>query len=138
MIVWGVDPDSGRHGVAMYEDGKLVELANLTLMDIILHLGGLDCLFSIENVLQNKFVYARNEHNKKAQSNIAMKIGRCQQAQIELMRALDYYNIPYVLHAPQKGNWAKNKALFEKVTGWNKRSNEDTRSAAYFGWLVLK
>ena len=27
------------------------------------------------------------------------------------------------------------KKQFEKVTGWTGRSNEDTRSAAYFGWL---
>ena len=67
-----------------------------------------------------------------------MAIGRCQQSQVELMRLIDDRNVNYVLHKPQKGNWAKNKAQFEKVTGWTKRSNEDTRAAAYFGWLGCK
>ena len=67
-----------------------------------------------------------------------MSIGRCQQSQSELMRFLDEYKIKYVLHKPQKNNWAKNKHQFEKVTGWVGRSNEDTRSAAYFGFLGLK
>ncbi len=98
-----------------------------------------DVLFSIEDVCANNFVYARNSKgNKSVTSKIAMGIGRCQQAQTELMRWLDYYNIEYVLHKPQKGNWAKNKAQFEKVTGWKGKSNVDTRSAAYFGWLALK
>jgi len=31
--------------------------------------------------------------------------------------------------------WKKDKKQFELVTKWTGRSNEDTRSAAYFGWL---
>jgi hypothetical protein len=30
---------------------------------------------------------------------------------------------------------AAGKKEFERVTGWKGRSNEDTRSAAYFGYL---
>jgi hypothetical protein len=97
------------------------------------------CIFSIENVMANQFVYARNQKaSKAAQSKVAMHIGRCQQAQVELCRQLDRLEIPYVLHKPQRGNWSKNKALFQKITGWEGRSNEDTRAAAFFGWLGLK
>ena len=53
------------------------------------------------------------------------------------MQWLDSLGVPYKLHKPQKGNWAKDKARFEKVTGWKGRSNEDTRSAAYFGFLEI-
>lgn len=97
------------------------------------------CLFSIENVMANSFVYGRNDKGSRANvSKIAMSIGRCQQAQVELCRQLDHRGIPYVLHRPQSGNWAKHKSQFEKVTGWDKRSNEDVRSAAFFGFLALK
>ncbi len=97
-----------------------------------------DAMISIENVMTNKFMYARNNHSSKAaQSKIAIGVGRCQQAQVELARALERHEIPYVLHNPTKGNWANNKALFERQTGWTGRSNADTRSAAYFGYLAL-
>lgn len=86
--------------------------------------------------MANQFVYSRNQKaSKAAQSKVAMHIGRCQQVQIEIMQWLDALGVPYKLHKPQKGNWAKDKAMFERVTGWKGRSNEDTRSAAYFGFL---
>jgi len=139
-VVIGVDPDAKKHGTAVYVDGKLTELKmrnTLELVDEINHLGDM-ALVSIEDVMANQFVYTRNQKaSKAAQSKVAMHIGRCQQAQVELMRWLDWYEIPYVLHKPQRGNWAKNKAQFEKVTGWAGRSNEDTRSAAYFGFLAI-
>lgn len=143
-VVIGIDPDSTSHGVAIYRDGKLAELKTLDLLGVwsLISMeedGDTLPLFSIENVMGNKFIYARNNHgNKSVQSQIAMRVGRCQQAQVELMRMLDHLNAPYILHKPTKGNWAKNKAQFEKATGWTKRSNEDTRSAAYFGYLGCK
>lgn len=86
--------------------------------------------------MANQFVYTRNEKaSKAAQSKVAMHIGRCQQVQVELMRWLDHMGIAYRLHKPQRGNWSKDKTTFERVTGWSGKSNEDTRSAAYFGFL---
>lgn len=139
-IIIGIDPDSKAHGVAFYRNGELYALEMLNnkqlLIDHQLATCDWDILVSIEDVCANNFVYARNNKgNKAVTSKIAMAIGRCQQSQKELMMWLDNYNVKYVLHKPQKGNWAKNKAQFEKVTGWTGRSNEDTRSAAYFGWL---
>jgi len=143
MIVVGIDPDSKAHGVAIYIDGELGELNELSLsgiINLIDHYNGL-CIeptFSIEDVLANDFVYARNmTKNNKVNMSIARSVGRCQQAQHELMVILDYMGVNYVKHKPQKGNWAKNKAQFQQVTGWTGRSNEDTRAAAYFGWLAL-
>jgi len=140
-VVVGIDPDSEKHGVAVYSNGVIHGLYSLCLPELMVMLkNGIVCgdevSLSIENVMANQFVYARNQHsNKAAQSKIAMRIGRCQQAQVELMRWLDNYGIPYVLHKPQKGNWADKRELFERITGWNKQSNEDTRAAAYFGYL---
>ncbi|NKI17420.1 hypothetical protein HCU74_08320 [Spongiibacter sp. KMU-166] len=95
-------------------------------------------LFSIEDVMVNTFVYKRNRHaSSAAQSKIAMQVGRVQQAQEELVRLLNHYGAKVVLQPPQRGNWAKNKRLFEQATGWTGRSNDDTRSAAFFGWLAL-
>jgi len=146
-FVVGMDPDSARHGFAVYEDGKLIVCASATAVEIFtFHLPQLqysgnpgEVTFSIENVMLNQFVYARNRKaSKSAESKVAMHIGRCQQAQLELMKWLDYYKIPYVLHAPQKGNWANGMELFEKIAGWTGRSNPDSRAAAFFGYLALQ
>ena len=141
--VIGIDPDSERHGFAVYEGGKLIVCDRATTIEIVnVHLPfliGCSIRFAIEDVMSNQFVYARNTRsNKTVQSKIAMHIGRCQQAQIELMRWLDSLHIEYSLFKPQAGNWAKNKAQFERVTGWTGRSNEDSRSAAFFGFLALQ
>ena len=141
--VIGVDPDSERHGFAIYENGKLITCATATTVEIVdthlLLLIGHKMRFGIEDVMSNQFVYARNTRsNKTVQSKIAMHIGRCQQAQVELMRWLDSLHIEYSLFKPQAGNWAKNKVQFERVTGWSGRSNEDSRSAAFFGFLALQ
>ena len=143
MIVIGIDPDSKEHGVALYNGGELMALYTWSLVEIMNFIkadkkNGRDILFSIEDVASQNFVYGRNVNSKSIQSNIAMKVGRCQQAQIELQRVLEHLGCRYELHKPQRGNWAKNKSQFEKATGWTKRSNEDTRSAAFFGFLAIK
>ena len=59
-----------------------------------------------------------------------------QQSQSELEGLFLYWDIKVVKHKISK-MWKKDKNQFEKVTGWTDRSNEDTRSAAYFGFLGL-
>lgn len=139
--VIGIDPDSDRHGVAVYVDGVLTELLMLNMYDLILMVQDwpkADTLFVIEETSANKFVYTRNQHiSKHAQSKIAMAIGRNQQAQIELTRFLQRLGFKVSLIPPTAGNWADRKAQFEKVTGWNGRSNPDKRSAAFFGFMGL-
>jgi hypothetical protein len=144
MIVVGIDPDSDRMGVAVYVDKKLTICTTATIPELITEyfhqwLGHGDLLFSIENVLAQNFVYSRNvKATKGAQGAVSNSIGRCQQNQQELMRWLEHYNIAYIAYKPTSGNWAHNKPMFERITGWAARSNPESRSAAYFGWLASK
>lgn len=147
-IVVGIDCDAIRHGYAVYFDGVLTVCATANTVEIVTqHLPALlaqgEVIFSIENVLANNFCYAMKfppglsaASKEKTKQDRMRKVGRNQQAQAELMAWLDRYTIPYILHKPQAGNWADNKGLFEKVTGWKGRSNEDSRSASYFGYLA--
>lgn len=142
-VVIGIDPDSEKYGFAGYFNGSLTDLTEIQLPQLVEKLLKIQVehsvLVSIEDVMANKFIYTRNEkQSKAAQSKVGMSVGRCQQSQVELMRWLDYHGIAYVLHRPQKGNWADQRELFERLTGWQKRSNADTRSAAFFGYLGLK
>lgn len=145
-IVIGLDPDSEANAIATYVEGRLIDLRELQIVPLIDYLADLqDTLkdrpvaFCIENVLANNFVYARNvKANRAVQDKVAVSIGRNQQAQTEVMRILDFLKIPYSLVPPSKQNWANDKATFERITGWSERSNKDTRSAAYFGWLLSR
>ena len=93
--------------------------------------------FSVENVIAHKNIYARNmQDNLAKQGRVGQNVGMNKQAFIELLRMLDYYEIPHILIKPDKDNWANDKLRFERVTGWRKRSNKDTRSAAFFGYLA--
>lgn len=142
--VIGIDPDADKHGVAVYRDGKLELLQAMDDVEIVTMVANIkngteaEITFAIEDVMANKFIYSRNQHRSKAaQSNIGMKVGQCQHAQKSLMRWLDHLGIKYQLFKPQRANWAENKIQFERLTGWDKRSSKDTRSAAFFGYLAL-
>lgn len=142
MYVIGSDPDSEKHGIAVYRNGRLVELLNLYLVEIRQKIDSLDgpVVFGIENVLHTNVVYRRNaKESKAAHAKVALSVGRCQQAQVELMRELDYRGVKCHLFKPQAGNWAEseNRPMFDRLTGWKGSSNKDNRSAAFFGFLAL-
>lgn len=139
-IVIGVDPDSTAHGIAIYKDGNLTELHTWALPEIIAYLRDStadNITFSIEDVKANKGIF-RSHNKNRAMGEIGRRLGMVQQSQVELERILDFIGIPYKLFKPQRGNWAKCKQQFEKVTKWQGRSNADTRSAAFMGWLAIR
>lgn len=140
-IIIGIDPDSEAHGVSVYMDGKLTGLNCLSLVDIVKLIpqwqDEAEVLeFHIEDVCANNAVF-RAGNNQKVAGAMGRSIGKVQQSQVELERFLASFLIFPIKHKISK-MWKKDKAQFEKVTGWTGRSNEDTRSAAYFGWLGCK
>ena len=151
-IIIGIDPDSDKHGVAGYSGGKLTHLKCMTLREIIeliIPLNRDDIEFHIENVCASNKIFTssipgyRSMTKAKQEQSLqsrARKLGMCQQAQIELERELEHLNIPIVHHKISK-NWKDSKtgkAHLERNTGWTGKSNEDTRSAAWFGYLGVQ
>ena len=133
----GIDPDSKAHGVAVYVDGELVDLRCMTLIEILNYTewDGTEVV-NIENVTANNASFkVRQPIN--VQKDIGRRIGMVQQAQIELERVFEHLGVKVVKHKISKA-WKKDKKQFELLTGWKGRSNEDTRSAAYFGYLGTK
>lgn len=138
----GIDPDGDKHGVAIYLNGKLVKLAMMNAVQIvnqiILPYKDQDLLFAIENVnTTNKIFDKHLTKNSKVDMEIARKVGRNQQAQLELEMWLDFYQVKYKRYKPSS-EWKKTENLFKRITGWTGRSNEDKRSAAYFGMLAVR
>ncbi len=150
-IIIGIDPDSKKHGVSIYENGKLIALESLSLMGLQGFLFSHrknnpvpsgetpeDIEVHIEDVCANNAIFMKpGRMDKKREAELkarARTLGMVQHSQIEIERMLIRFHIVPVKHKISK-MWKKDKAQFEKVTGWKGRSNEDTRSAAYFGWL---
>lgn len=144
-FVIGIDPDSKAHGVAIFESGQLTELHNLPLMGVYRLLKNLkrfgSVTMSIEDNNAVSAIYAGRFNTKDSQavkSKKAQHVGMCKQAQIEVERACEDLGIQVIRQKPSKQWKDTNNRQFELVTGWNKRSNEDNRSAAYFGWLLAQ
>tara|TARA_R100000963_G_C4562870_1_gene51003 strand:+ start:53 stop:493 length:441 start_codon:yes stop_codon:yes gene_type:complete len=143
-IIIGIDPDSKAHGVAIYSGKDLLTLKSMPLMELISELrhyalGDYDLTVNIEDVsgVSAAFNARDRETNINVKLKMAQHIGMCKQSQAELERVCEWYKIKVVKHKISK-TWKKDKVQFEKITGWSGRSNEDTRSAAYFGWLGVK
>tara|TARA_R110000851_G_scaffold5947_2_gene24141 strand:- start:129 stop:557 length:429 start_codon:yes stop_codon:yes gene_type:complete len=137
-LIIGIDPDSKAHGVAVYDDKELIDLRNMTLMQIIDYTTWCgDITIHIEDVNAMSAVFAQRTKargNASVHMKMANSVGKCQQSQIELERFFEHKGIKVVKHKISK-MWKKDRKQFEIVTGWTKQSNEDTRSAAYFGYL---
>ena len=89
----------------------------------------------LNNAVFNKHI----TNNQKVDMDIAIKIGRNKQSFCELINDLNYYGMPYVLQNPSS-KWKEQHHIneFKALTKWNKRSNHDTRSAAYMGFLAIR
>lgn len=140
--VIGCDPDSGGNGIAVYYDGVLVELANLSAVEFYCkfeNLKGHSVTFAIENVNGTKCVFrAGGAKNKGDAGAKGRGVGKCQQAQTEIEKAAELLGFE-VVKLPRSNKWKKGYEAkeFEAVTNWKGRSNEDTRSAAYMGFRVI-
>ena len=138
-VVVGIDPDCKKSGVAVYRNGKLEELLNLTFAEYcqsVMERRWGDCTLVIEDANHIKAMYARNRHSApQAQAQIAQSVGRIKQlatCMIDLARLHGYVVIDA---KPTKSNFAHDRTKFEFYTKWKGRSNPETRSAAYFGLI---
>lgn len=144
----GIDPDSAGNGAAIFEDGKLILLKNMSAAALTLF-----CIplvenpenrvrFHIEDVKATSAVFKeRFKKGEKLESKLmkAQNLGMCKQAQTEveaIAQLLEIKIFKYGISSRWKSQ--QEKALFERATGWKGRSNEDTRSAAFFGFLGVR
>ena len=144
-LIIGCDPDVDGKGFAIYENGKLTELKQFSLIrlyhfidDWLIVDDELQIELHIEDLCANKSSAFGHSHkqSRRVQNKISESVGRCKQVQIEVERIAEHFDIKIVRH-PVSSKWknATGKKEFERLTGWDGRSNEDTRSAAYFGYL---
>lgn len=140
--VIGIDPDCKKSGLACFKDGKLIALDNHSLIMFTEYCRAINkednsnITFVIEDGNLISGLYHRNKNqNKSVQHKISERVGANKQRATDLIEIAKYYGITVVRQKPRKGNWADKKPMFEKWTGWNKQSNPETRSAAFFGYM---
>lgn len=140
-LIIGCDPDSDKSGFAFYVNNNLERLECLSLISFYIELKSLAKQFDeielhIENVKGKKAVWHNRKGSQAAYGMTCQRVGQCKQVQTEIERIAEHFNVKIVKHAVSSA-WkdAAGKSQFEKVTGWTGRSNEDSRSAAYFGYL---
>lgn len=144
----GIDPDSAGNGVALYIDGKLSILKNLSAAALTLLCVELQAnensrvRIHIEDVKATKAVF-KDRFNKKDKLEQklmkAQNLGMCKQAQSEVEMMAEALGIQVFKYQISK-RWKdqQEKATFQRATGWTGRSNEDTRSAAFFGFVGVR
>ena len=147
-IIIGCDPDSNKSGISTYINGRLADLTCLSLIDIYFHVDDLCIRFEpseielhIENVKGVSGIFAQRTSgkNKGIALKMAQHVGMCKQVQTEIERIAEHFGIKVVKHQVSK-MWkdsAAGKAVLKDL-GWTGQSNEDGRSAAYFGYLGVK
>lgn len=146
MIIIGIDPDSSANGVAVYRKGRLDELLTLNTFELS---NFIPCLLadedSVEVHIEDVNGISSNAFNVKSKDKLPVKlkkaehVGKCKQAQIEVERICEAFDVKVVKHKVSK-MWKdadSGKKQFESITGWKCQSNPDKRSAAYFGWLGI-
>lgn len=143
-IIIGCDPDSDKSGISLYANGGLERLECMSLIDIyqLFKANELNNIFielHIENLNGNSS--SAFNHNRKMSQAVKFKVsesvGKCKQVQVEIERMAEHFGIK-VIHHNVSSAWKKDKSQFELATKWKGRSNEDSRSAAYFGFLGCK
>lgn len=144
----GIDPDSTGNGAALYKDGKLTMLKNLSAAALTILCVDLTTSqenkvrIHIEDVMSKSAVF-KNRFNKKEtlESKLmkAQNVGMCKQAQREVEHMAELLGIKvFKYQISPRWKSQQEKTMFARATGWTGRSNEDTRSAAYFGFLGVR
>jgi len=146
IIIIGCDPDVDGKGYAIYEDGQLTALEALSLIDLYQLIdyslrhecdrNGIELHIEDLNANKSSAFNHKGRQSKAVQNKISESVGRCKQVQVEVERIAEYFGIKIVRHkVSSKWKDAAGKKEFERNTGWSDRSNEDTRSAAWFGFI---
>ena len=148
MKVVGVDPDCVKSGLAIYENKKLTGLLNLTLAEYVEALPMLaseGAVIAIEDANLIGGMYRHNPKDSKAMAaKKAQAVGGIKRQCSAMIELAESHGLKVTRYKPRQGNWAgvtktvNNKMgnqLMLKHTGWDGKSNPETRSAAFFGWL---
>lgn len=149
MIQIGIDPDIEKPGVAIIEDGKYAAVTSMTmpeLFDLIAsHRGNANVVFHVEDVNTDSATYYRHRpgaiSKQNVQNKISQHVGMCKAAAKTICHVIEHYDCRLIMVKPKSRahKTAKHEAdYFKRITGWQGRTNQDSRDAAMLIFQFLK
>ena len=138
MLTIGIDPDISKSGVAFVVAGRIERLEALCFVELIETIaeykkGCVDVVVKLEDVESNKAMFAREPMSSAAKMKIAQNVGMVKAVARLIRESLDAKGIKVIMVKPLKGTIKKakkNASLFNSMTKWEGRTNEDKRDAA--------
>jgi hypothetical protein len=132
----GIDPDTSKNGVGYwYKESKKLELENLTFFEFFDALKQLKIRYNITVIIDAGWLNKSNFHvvgtNKNVNGKIGERVGANHEVGKKIAEMCDYLGVSYQLHRPRRSK--VNKEVFEQITGYKGRTNQETRDA---GMLV--
>jgi len=137
MVYIGIDPDTKKNGVALWDKlTKKLELKSLSFFELYDELSILNAITPVKVKLEAGWLNRKsNWHDEKSGYGIASRIGAKTGANHEtgkkIEEMLQYLNIPYDLVVPKSSK--VDHKYFSKVTGYKGKTNQETRDS---GMLV--
>lgn len=131
MIYVGIDPDTVKSGVAIWDNKKReLSLCSLSFFEIYDFLSDLcpDKVIIDAGWLNKSNWHTNSKLSVAVNSAIAERTGANHETGKKLAEMCEHLDIPYVLHKPEK---SKIKASeFKRITKYPGRTNQDVRDAA--------
>ena len=130
----GIDPDLKKSGVAIIDNDGIEKMLSLPFFDLTEFIkANQGNEFILENVVANKPTFTRPGANQAVMKRISQNVGQVKAVQLLLVEFFERENIPVTLVNPLRGSIKKaktNAEYFNRITGWQGRSNADQRDAA--------
>lgn len=132
--------DPGTHtGVAIFEDGKLINLHTDTPFSVLerISAGGWHKVVFEDSTLQGH-VFTAPSVKGAAKAKINRNIGEIDGYCKTIKQACEAAKVPWHAVSPKQKGAKLAAETFNKLTGWEKNSNQHQRDAAMCGWAVRK
>ena len=137
MLIVGIDPDSDKHGLAILSGRKIVTLQSLDTDALVTRLKTEammnQLLIKLEDVNHIPAIYPRPGQSRQQMLKIAQNVGACKQNAKYLLQRLVGAGLAVNLVNPLPkllSGKLHTHDSFVRLTGWDGRSNADTRDAA--------
>lgn len=141
--ILAIDPDVQKSGVARLSNGVITKLEKLTFAELVDVFSELDesTVVLIENVELINTTFKRSKTNAAAMNKIAQNVGMVKGTYRHLVAMAEHYGVnitpvpPLGIRNPTARRAKQDAEFFKKLTGYQGRTNEDTRDAGMIAFL---
>ena len=140
-LIIGIDPDQQKNGVAFIQGGRIQSLhaLNFFALQAVIDQHP-DAIFAVEDVEANPPTFKR-KLTPKANMKVSQDVGRVKGVANLIIQYLVEKDRRLHRVRPLKGQVKKAKddgVYFNRLTGWEGKSNQDKRDAALVGLYGIK